>query len=39
MKFDMHTHHVIHDLLTKWNIQILIGLQVVPFLTSAMFEF
>jgi hypothetical protein len=29
MKFVMHTPHVILDLLTKWHIQILLGLHVV----------
>jgi hypothetical protein len=39
MKFVFHTPHVIPDLLTKWHIQILLGLHVVPFLISAMIEF
>jgi hypothetical protein len=36
MKFVMHTHHAIPGLLTKWHIQILLGLHVVSFLRSAM---
>jgi hypothetical protein len=39
MKFVMHNPHVISDPLTKWPIQILLGLHVVPFLSSAMIEF
>jgi hypothetical protein len=39
MKFVMHTPHVIPDHLTKWHNEILLGLQVVPFLSSAMIEF
>jgi hypothetical protein len=39
MNFVMQTPHVIPDLLTKWHIQILLGLQVVPFLSSTIFEF
>jgi hypothetical protein len=39
MKFLMHIVHVIPDLLTKWHIQILLGLQVISFLRSAMIEF
>jgi hypothetical protein len=36
MNFVMHPPHVIHDPLTKWHIQILLGLHVVPFLSSVM---
>jgi hypothetical protein len=39
MKFVMHTPCVIPDLVTKWHIQILLCLVVVPFLSSVMFEF
>jgi hypothetical protein len=39
LKFDMHIPHVVLDLLTKWHIQILLLLAVVPFLSSAMLEF
>jgi hypothetical protein len=39
MKFVMHTPHAIPGLLTKWHIQILLGLHVVSFLRSAMIEF
>jgi hypothetical protein len=39
MKFVMRTPHVIPNLLTKWHIQIILGLYVVPFLSSAMIEF
>jgi hypothetical protein len=35
----MHTPHVIPNLLTKLHIQILLGSEVVPFLSFAMFEF
>jgi hypothetical protein len=38
MNFVMHTPHVIPDPFTKWHIQILLGIQVVPFLSSAMIE-
>jgi hypothetical protein len=39
MKFVMHTPHAIPGLLTKWHIQILLGLHVVSFLRYAMIEF
>jgi hypothetical protein len=39
MNFVMHTPHAIPDPLTKWHIQILLGLQVVSFLSPAMIEF
>jgi hypothetical protein len=35
----MHTPNVIPDPFTKWHVQILLGLQVVTFLSSAIFEF
>jgi hypothetical protein len=37
MKFDMHSPNGISDVLTKWYIQILLRLAVVPFLISVMF--
>jgi hypothetical protein len=39
IKFVMHAPHVIPGVLTKWHIQILLRLAVVPFLSSVMFEF
>jgi hypothetical protein len=39
MKLVMNTPDVIPDTLTKFYIQILFRLWVVPFLISAMFEF
>jgi hypothetical protein len=39
MNFVMHTPDVIADPFTKRHIQILLGLQVVPFLSSAIFKF
>jgi hypothetical protein len=39
MKFGMHSPNGISNVLTKWYIQILLILAVVPFLNSAMFEF
>jgi hypothetical protein len=37
MKFGMHSPNDISDVLTKWYIQILLCLAVVPFLISIMF--
>jgi hypothetical protein len=39
MKFGMHFLNNISDALTKWYIQILLCLAVVPFLSSVMFQF
>jgi hypothetical protein len=39
MKFVMHTPYAIPHLLTKLNIQILLGLHVVLFLSSSTIEF
>jgi hypothetical protein len=39
MKFGTHSPNDISDVLTKWYNQILLLLAVVPFFTSAMFEF
>jgi hypothetical protein len=36
LKLGMRAPYVIPHLLTKWHIQILLGLHVVPFLRSAM---
>jgi hypothetical protein len=39
LKLGMGAPYVIPHLLTKWNIQILLGLHVVSFLSSDIFEF
>jgi hypothetical protein len=39
MRLVMHAPHVIHDVLTKWHIQLLHILEVIPFLSPAIFEF
>jgi hypothetical protein len=36
LKLGMRAPYVIPDLFTKWKIQILLGLQVVPFLSFVM---
>jgi hypothetical protein len=39
IKLGMRAPHVISNDLTKWYIQIILCLSIVPFLSYAMFEF
>jgi hypothetical protein len=39
MTLRMHVPHLIPDMLTKWHIQLLHILEVIPFLRHAIFEF
>jgi hypothetical protein len=39
MKLYIRAPHVIHNVITKWNIQLLYILEVIPFLRHVTFEF